>query len=178
MAPLTSNLTEEQRKQLCGLLGNVKLSLLYKASVHGYQASAFHQRCDCQGPTLLVAYNHSGCIFGGYTSVDYAQSMKEITDEMSFMFSFQGGAPVRINCSSDCCARYDDAGGPNFGEQFYFCYNNQPVVNDQGRDLYFRARGNAFNYHPATLYGNDTQLSECEVYKCQDKAMEERSVDS
>ncbi|XP_050951348.1 interferon-induced protein 44-like isoform X1 [Labeo rohita] len=165
MALLTSNLTEKQRKQLCGLMGNVKLTLLYKASVHGYQASAFHQRCDRQGPTLLVAYNRSGYTFGGYTSVDYAQSGQQITDETSFMFSFQGGAPVRFNCSSDCYARYDDAGGPNFGEQFYFCYNNQPVVYDQGRDLYFRARVKAFNFHPATLYGNDTQLSECEVYK-------------
>ncbi|XP_058617165.1 interferon-induced protein 44-like isoform X3 [Onychostoma macrolepis] len=158
VAPLTSNLTENQRKQLCGLLGNVKLSLLYKASVHGYKASAFHQRCDRQGPTLLVAYNHSGYIFGGYTSVDYAQSKQYITDKEAFLFSIHGKAPVRINGNSGHYARYDDAGGPNFGQQLYFCYNNQPVVYDQGETIYF-------NFSPDTLYGDDTHLSECEVYK-------------
>ncbi len=96
MESLISNLTEEKGKQLCDLLGNVELTLLYKASVHGYQASAFHQRCDNQGPTLLVAYNSSGYIFGGYTSVDYSQSGQHITDKDIFLLSFQGKIPVCV----------------------------------------------------------------------------------
>ncbi|KAL0160358.1 hypothetical protein M9458_044083, partial [Cirrhinus mrigala] len=85
MAPIAADLTEEKRKQICALLGNAELSLLYKASVHGYQASAFHERCDNQGPTLLVAYNRSGYIFGGYTSVDYAQRGQHTTDKEAFL---------------------------------------------------------------------------------------------
>uniref|UniRef100_A0A8C1WJK0 TLDc domain-containing protein n=3 Tax=Cyprinus carpio TaxID=7962 RepID=A0A8C1WJK0_CYPCA len=166
VAPQTSSITEEQRKQLCALLGDVELSLLYKASVHGYQDSAFHQRCDHQGPTLLVAYNHSGYIFGGYTSVDYTQCFQDIVDKEAFLFSFQGGVPVRININSEFSARYDDTGMPNFGEQLFFCYRNRPVVHHQGGDVFnYRARVNAFNFSPATLYGNDTNLRECEVYK-------------
>ncbi|KTG43385.1 hypothetical protein cypCar_00038541 [Cyprinus carpio] len=156
-ASLTSGLTEEKRKQLCDLLGNVKLSLLYKASVHGYQASAFHQRCDSQGPTLLVAYNRTGYIFGAYTSVDYTQSGQYITDESTFLFSFQGKIPVCIKVNSGHYARVDDAEMPNFGQQLYFCYNNQPVVYNSGN--------NGFSLNPATMYGNDTRLTECEVYK-------------
>ncbi|KAG1945737.1 interferon-induced protein 44-like [Pimephales promelas] len=163
----TSNLTQNQRKQLCGLLGNVDLTLLYKASVHGYTASAFHQRCDRQGPTLLVAYNRSGYIFGGYTSVDYTQSGREIIDEEAFLFNFQGKNPVCIKVNSGYDARLDDTGGPNFGEQLYFCYNNQPAVYHQGQNVYggYGVRVNPFDFNPATLYGNDTQLNECEVYK-------------
>ncbi|XP_051549953.1 interferon-induced protein 44-like isoform X1 [Myxocyprinus asiaticus] len=157
MDSLTSNLSEEKRKQLCALLGNVELSLLYKASVHGYNASAFHQRCDRQGPTLLVAYNSSGYIFGGYTRVDYAQSGQNITDKETFLFSFQGKIPVCIKVNSGHNARFDDSGVPNFGQQLYFCYNNQPSVYHQG--------GRSFNFNADTLYGNNTQLSECEVYK-------------
>ncbi|RXN20430.1 interferon-induced 44-like protein [Labeo rohita] len=164
-APLTSNLTEEQRKQLCALLGNVKLTLLYKASVHGYQASAFHQRCDRQGPTLLVAYNRSGYIFGGYTSVDYAQSGQQIVDDKAFLFHFHGGTPVCIEINSGCYARSDGAGMPTFGQQLYFCYNNQQAVYNQGANAFLGPGSNAFTFTPATLYGNDTQLSECEVYK-------------
>ncbi|XP_067254751.1 interferon-induced protein 44-like [Chanodichthys erythropterus] len=170
---LTSDLTKEQRKQLCGLLGNVELTLLYKASLHGYHASAFHQRCDHQGPTLLVAYNRSGYIFGGYTSVDYTQSYHNITDESAFLFSFQGvqrSNPLCIKVNSGHTARYDDAGGPNFGQQLYFCYNDQPVVYNQSVNAFSnRAVVNAFNFSPATLHGNDTQLTECEVYKVEQK---------
>uniref|UniRef100_A0A8C0YNI9 Si:ch211-197g15.8 n=1 Tax=Cyprinus carpio carpio TaxID=630221 RepID=A0A8C0YNI9_CYPCA len=120
MAPIASDLTEEQRKKLCDLLGNVELSLLYKASVHGYKASDFHQRCDRQGPTIIVAYNSSGYIFGGYTSVDYAQSGQHITDNEAFLFSIRYGTPLCIKVNSGQYARYDDAGGPNFGGQLYF----------------------------------------------------------
>ncbi|XP_039538270.1 interferon-induced protein 44-like [Pimephales promelas] len=155
--PLTSKLPKERKEQLCASLGNVDLTLLYKASVHGYTASAFHQRCDRQGPTVLVAYNSSGYIFGGYTSVEYAQSGQQITDGEAFLFSFQGGACSYIKVNSGQYARYDDAKGPCFGQQLYFCYNNQSVVYHQG--------GNAFNINTSSMYGNDTQLSECEVYK-------------
>jgi len=161
MAPIASDLPEEKRKQLCGLLGNVDLTLLYKASVHGYHNSAFHQRCDRQGPTVLVAYNRSGYIFGGYTSVEYAQSGKEITDGEAFLFSLRHGTPVRIKVNS-YITRLDDTGGPNFGQQLYFCYRNKPVVYHNTDNLFF------FLNEPINtlkLYGNVTQLTECEVYR-------------
>uniref|UniRef100_A0A671SLF2 Si:ch211-197g15.6 n=1 Tax=Sinocyclocheilus anshuiensis TaxID=1608454 RepID=A0A671SLF2_9TELE len=157
---LTSDLTEEQSKQLHDLLGNVKLSLLYKASVHGYQASAFHNRCDRQGPTLLVAYNRSGYIFGGYTSVDYTRNEQYITDEEAFLFSFQGKFPVYIKANSGHYARYDNAGMPNFGQQLYFCKNNQPVVYIKSSQV-----KSALFFNAERFYGNDTVLTECEVYK-------------
>ncbi|XP_043078985.1 interferon-induced protein 44-like [Puntigrus tetrazona] len=157
IAPVSCKLPDEKGKRLRALLGNVKLSLLYKASVHGYKASAFHQRCDRRGPTLLVAFNRSGYVFGGYTSVEYARSGQHVIDREAFLFSFQGRMPVCIKINGGHYARLDDAGGPNFGQQLYFCYNNQPVV--------LNHRGNAFSVNTATMYGNDTELTECEVYK-------------
>ncbi|XP_048020907.1 interferon-induced protein 44-like [Megalobrama amblycephala] len=172
---IASDLPAEKRKQLCASLGNVELTLLYKASVHGYHASSFHQRCDRQGPTLLVAYNLSGYIFGGYTSVDYTQCGKQITDKEAFLFSFQDKDEevekdeeedeeededevlhcIKVNRGNS--ARFDDAGMPNFGKQLYFCYENQPVV--------FNQRGQSFSFTASKLYGNNTELTECEVYK-------------
>ncbi|KAL0160362.1 hypothetical protein M9458_044087 [Cirrhinus mrigala] len=162
---LTSKLTEEQRKQLRDLLGNLELTLLYKASVHGYQASAFHQQCDNQGPTLLVAYNRSGYIFGGYTSVDYAQSGQQIIDDQAFLFSVHdGGDPQCIKINSGCYARSDDAGGPNFGQQLYFCYNNHPIVLEKNQ------YNSSIPFNSYKLYGNDTWLIECEVYKVEQRS--------
>ncbi|XP_055073512.2 interferon-induced protein 44-like isoform X1 [Misgurnus anguillicaudatus] len=151
------NLPEEKKKQLCALLGNVDLTLLFKASVHGYNAAAFHQLCDSQGPTLLVAYNNSGYIFGGYTSKDYTQSGQYVTDEEAFLFYYQGQIPVCVKVNSGYIARLDDSGWPNFGQQLYFCYNNQPTVINQGVS--------AFTINTALMYGNDGNLTECEVFK-------------
>ncbi|XP_073718344.1 interferon-induced protein 44-like [Misgurnus anguillicaudatus] len=158
----SSNLSEEQKQQLYGLLGYVKFTLLYKASIHGYNAAAFHQRCDRQGPTLLVAYNNSGYIFGGYTSKDYTQSGQYITEEEAFLFSFKGKTFVSIKVNSGYDARYDDSGVPNFG-QLYFCYNNQATVYNQG--------GDAFSFNSDTLYGNNTRLNELEVYKVEESKL-------
>uniref|UniRef100_A0A673JWI2 TLDc domain-containing protein n=1 Tax=Sinocyclocheilus rhinocerous TaxID=307959 RepID=A0A673JWI2_9TELE len=141
---ITSNLTEEKRKKLCGSLGNVELTLLFKASVHGYKASAFHQRCDRRGPTLLVAYNRSGYIFGGYTSLLSALTLT--VDIMHAMMMLEG--PTLANSCT-------------FATTINHVYN-------QGAPLFIGARGNAFGFSAAKLYGDDTRLSECEVYKVEE----------
>ena len=64
MSAVTSRLSEDQEKQLLSLFGQARICLLYKASVHDYTAVDFHARCDRQGPTITVAYNQSGFIFG------------------------------------------------------------------------------------------------------------------
>lgn len=136
---LASKLTEVQKKQICSLLGNVKLHLLYKASAHGYTASAFHQRCDHQGPTLIVAYSNSGDIFGGYTSKHYTQSEQYINDEKAFLFRLQGRTPVQFNITTPdgSNARYDDyTGGPCFGEEVYFLYMDSAQVYCNVGDVY------------------------------------------
>ncbi|XP_062869367.1 interferon-induced protein 44-like [Trichomycterus rosablanca] len=160
MASLASSLTEDQKKQICSLLGNAELTLLYKASVHGYAASAFHQRCDNQGPTLVVAYNYSGYVYGGYTSKDYAQTGQYISDDKAFIFSFQQGTtPVRFMVMTlyGDKARYDDHQGPRFGDDMYFLYNNKARV--------CTSPGNVYMFDVASLCGNNNQLTECEVYK-------------
>ncbi|XP_056615606.1 interferon-induced protein 44-like [Triplophysa dalaica] len=163
MASLTSCLTHELKQQLCALLGDVELTLLYKASDHEFDASAFHVRCDYQGPTLLVAYNCDGYIFGGYTSVEYAQSGRKIVDDKAFLFSFpfNGVRPViTIKVKRGKVARVDDSEGPNFGQQLYFCASDLPYLRDKGQ-----TRNSSFSFDSATLYGDETELSECEVYK-------------
>ncbi|XP_056613877.1 interferon-induced protein 44-like isoform X2 [Triplophysa dalaica] len=155
-------LPEEKKQRLRALLGDVDLTLLYKASVHGYDATTFHQLCDRQGPTLLVAYNNSGYVFGGYTSVEYTQSGQNVIDEEAFVFYFQGKIPVCVKINSGQNTRVD-TGGPSFGE-FYFCHNDQPVLYNHGSILY-KQGSNVHTINATTMYGNDVHLNECEVYK-------------
>ncbi|KAK6320524.1 hypothetical protein J4Q44_G00096310 [Coregonus suidteri] len=73
---MNPKLTQERQKQLCSLLGNVRLSLLFKASIHGYTGAAFHQKCDHQGPTVSVGYNSTATVIsspGNYYNFNAAE---------------------------------------------------------------------------------------------------------
>uniref|UniRef100_A0A3B3D0Y3 TLDc domain-containing protein n=1 Tax=Oryzias melastigma TaxID=30732 RepID=A0A3B3D0Y3_ORYME len=85
---MNSRLTKEQQKEICSELGNVKLSLLYKATSHGFKGEDFHQHCDNKSPTVSVGYNSSGYVFGGYTSQPFSQSGDWVKDDQAFLFCF------------------------------------------------------------------------------------------
>lgn len=160
MSAMESKLTKQQEMRLRSLFGQAGLSLLFKASVHGFDASAFHQKCDRQGPTVTVAYNTSGYIFGAFTSKDYAQTGQYIADEKAFLFSFNQqdvrAAPLRVMSTETQRALIDGSTGPNF-VSMVFLYNNTATVGGYGSGTY--------NYDPTEMYGDNLQLSECEVYR-------------
>ncbi|CAB1327834.1 unnamed protein product [Coregonus sp. 'balchen'] len=117
MSVVRSSLSAEQEKKLLSLFGHVKLHLLYKASIHGYMNLAFHSRCDGQGPTVLVAYNKSGFVFGGYISKDYAQTNQEINDDKAFLYSIsdQREKPLRVSSTNGQYGFTDGYYGLNVG---------------------------------------------------------------
>ncbi|KAJ7993306.1 hypothetical protein DPEC_G00271060 [Dallia pectoralis] len=124
---MNSRLTKVQKNQVLSLLGRVKLSLLYKASVHTYSANIFHQKCDKQGPTISVGYNSKGHVFGGYTSRDYDVDMNGefIHDDKAFLFRLCGNNPVKYPVENASKAiKMQNTSGPSFGESLVLMDNN------------------------------------------------------
>uniref|UniRef100_A0A3B4G730 Interferon-induced protein 44-like n=1 Tax=Pundamilia nyererei TaxID=303518 RepID=A0A3B4G730_9CICH len=99
MATMKSALSKDQEKQLLSLFSRVKLHLLHKASIHGFTANVFHRHCDNQGPTVIVAYNAAGFIYGAYTSKDYTQGGEGVNDEKTFLYSISAerNKPLRVS---------------------------------------------------------------------------------
>ncbi|XP_060729650.1 interferon induced protein 44c2 [Tachysurus vachellii] len=159
MSVIKSHLSKQQEMKLCSLLGQAKLSLLFKASVHGFNINIFHQKCDRQGPTVTVGYNNSGYIFGAYTSKDYALTGQNIADDQAFLFSFNAHdmdkAPLRVVSTEAQRAFIDGNTGPNY-ISLVFLYNNTATV---------YSNPNTYLFDPVEMHGNDLQLSECEVYR-------------
>ncbi|KAI1891894.1 hypothetical protein AGOR_G00148420 [Albula goreensis] len=160
MSVISSSLSKQQEKQIQGLFGNVNLSLLYKASVHGYSAATFHQKCDSQGPTITVAYNSSGFVFGGYTSKNYAQTGQNVFDDKAFLFSIHDGNVVRVPAANPQYAFTDGRAGPSFMGDLIFLYQNTTAV--------YSNPGNYYNFNPDEIHGNDLQLTDCEVYRVEE----------
>lgn len=143
---------------LLSLLGHVRLHLLYKASIHGFTAVAFHNRCDKQGPTVIVAYNAAGFVFGAYTSKDYTQSEQNVSDEEAFLYSInaEGTKTLRVAGIGRECAFTDGKNGPDYGALVFLC-ENKPEIKS--------APGTRFNFQNAELHGEDLTLTEFEVYR-------------
>ncbi|XP_076151292.1 interferon-induced protein 44-like [Alosa pseudoharengus] len=160
MSVITSRLTRDQEKKISSMFGHAKLSLIYKASVHGYDNNNFNYKCSKQGPTLIVAYNNTGFIFGAYISKDYAQTGQHIIDEKAFLFSLDGREqnpePYRVTRTGQYA--FTDV-GPNF-ESLVFLFNNGAAIQSNP--------GNFFNFDPLKMHGNDLQLTECEVYRVEE----------
>ncbi|XP_029441958.1 interferon-induced protein 44-like [Rhinatrema bivittatum] len=162
MAEVLPRLTKEEEKQLQQLLKNVRFSLLFKGSVHGYTAVAFHAKCDTQGPSLVVAYNNTGCVFGGYSSQGFNSSNQHIKDERAFLFSLNKGenhnTPLKIPVKNADQAVHDmNDQGPTFGAgSLRFLVNGADVTTTDN---------NNYEFDVAELHGNNTALVECEVYR-------------
>ncbi|XP_028250669.1 interferon-induced protein 44-like [Parambassis ranga] len=158
MSVVISSLSKDQEKKLLSLFSHAKLHLLYKATVHGFTAAAFHSRCDKQGPTIIVAYNAAGFVFGAYTSKDYTQSGAGINDEAAFLYSIKDGEnkPLRVSGITGQCAFTDEGTGPNYGA-LVFLHDNQPAVQSNP--------GTRFQFQAAAMHGDDLALTEFEVYR-------------
>ncbi|XP_044217289.1 interferon-induced protein 44-like isoform X3 [Thunnus albacares] len=158
---MNSKLTRNQQKTICSQLGNVKLQLLYKASVHGFTGAAFHQRCDNRCPTVSVGYNASGYVFGGYTKQPFCQSGQYVNDDQAFLFTFNGEKLNKYPVTGPGNAvRMMGNSGPNFGEALVLVNGSQAVVHSNP--------GNYYNFNAADMHGNDLQLTECEVYEVEE----------
>uniref|UniRef100_A0A8C6Q7J2 Interferon induced protein 44c1 n=1 Tax=Nothobranchius furzeri TaxID=105023 RepID=A0A8C6Q7J2_NOTFU len=145
MPVITSKLSNDQQKKLLSLFGHVRLHLLYKASIHGFTAAAFHARCDIQGPSVVVALNAAGFVFGAYTSVDYRQNNQNVNDAASFLYSISAGrkTPLKVTGLSGQHAFINRDTGPNFGSN----------------------PGTGFSFQAAEMHGENLVLTELEVFR-------------
>ncbi|XP_072853933.2 interferon-induced protein 44-like isoform X2 [Pogona vitticeps] len=170
MFNVQSRLTKEEKRSLSYLVGSKQFSLLYKGSVHGYDANAFHSICNRQGPTVVVAYNGSGYIFGGFTVQSYTSRGMYLNDEKAFLFRLKGKdgelGPLKIPVKIANQAVYDHSQtGPNFGDNalLFLSQNSAAVATKVGSATY--------TFSAEDLHGNDQVLLECEVYRVEDGDM-------
>ncbi|XP_061489444.1 interferon-induced protein 44-like [Rhineura floridana] len=162
-----SRLTKEEKKVLLDVLGCKYLSLLYKGSIHDYNPLTFHNICNNQGPTVVVGYNASGYIFGGFTSQSYRSSETLLYDEKAFLFRLKGKekelSPLKIPVKVANEAVFDSSEyGPTFGNAVlvFLAQNIAQVATNVNTATY--------TFHGKELHGNDKALLECEVYRVED----------
>ena len=103
-------------KEWCG---NKKYELLYRGSRDGSLSKNFHEKCDNQGPTLILYRNDKECIFGGYASISWSNqgNYKKAPDCFIFTLNnIHNTEPYKFPIkSSDEGVYHNISYGPTFG---------------------------------------------------------------
>ncbi|KAL8178416.1 UNVERIFIED_CONTAM: hypothetical protein K2H54_046399 [Gekko kuhli] len=167
MADVKSRLTKQEEVLLLRLLGSKRTSLLYKGSVHGFNINTFHYICNRQGPTVAVAYNASGYIFGAFTVQSYSSSGAYLNDDKAFLFRLKGkeneSSPIKIPVKIAQEAVYDNSEyGPYFGA------GSLVLLSDNKAAVATNQNVASYTFNAEDLHGNDQVLTECEVYRVED----------
>ena len=94
----------------------ITLNLLYKATVDGDKAEAFHEKCDQAASSLVLVETDKGKRFGGFTTCSWAGNCVDKKDEDAFVFSLDKMMVYENIPEEDAIGCY-----PKFGPIFLGC---------------------------------------------------------
>jgi hypothetical protein len=95
-------------------------TLLFSSTCDSYaDVVAFHDKCDDQGPTLVLVKDTDGNVFGGYTQQSWSGTKKYVSDPSAFLISVVnpfGMAPMLFpSTGGPFSIIRDKTHGPSFG---------------------------------------------------------------
>ena len=101
---------------------NQTYTLLYRATIDGFEASSFHTKCDGKEQTLTLIKTTNGYVFGGYANIAWQSSPSDSygNDPDAFLFSLinPSNKPTVIKVSGTYAInslRFYSSYGPSFG---------------------------------------------------------------
>ena len=142
----------------------IKIDLIYKASVDTDRAAAFHYNCDNAKNTIVLIESTNGRRFGGYTSQSWEGDGVNKRDLNAFIFSLDKMETYDVIPEKDAIGCY-----PDFGPVFLGC---QIRIYDNA----FSQGGSTFERGVSYLTNEDYELTggeklfrvkEIEVYEVQ-----------
>ena len=96
-------LTHKNQRDLSKMLPfkDAKWKLMYRATLDGFSAKNFHEKCDGVKKTLTVIKSQQGFIFGGYTDEAWSSKYASVNDTNAFLFSLlnPSNSPIVIKCN-------------------------------------------------------------------------------
>ena len=101
-----------------------KLQRIFAAANNNFSASKFHEKCDNQGATLIIAESEYGSIFGGYTSVSWNNPKEDKfrSDKNAFLFLLRNDQKKNVSMIFECnndginATIHNITMGPAFGQ--------------------------------------------------------------
>jgi hypothetical protein len=168
-------LTNEEAISLFQITESKDGILLYRATMHGFESEAFHEKCDGKENTLTIIKTDGNYVFGGYTaakwSSDKLQKSRYIADTKAFIFSKRRDG---VSCNHKFMV--ENANNAIFGNtRFGPTFGHDIVITDKSNTSIgsWTNLGNKYHYPPENgdgrsfLAGSYDQwlTTEIEVYQ-------------
>merc|ERR1719229_504032 len=157
----------------------VTMQLLYRGSKDGFEASAFHEKCDFMDNTVVVVQTkENGNVFGGYTAAPWKspKSFEFVDDPQAFLFLLSNYTNPRDKAQifgvypddAQYAVCHDPKYGPIFGNGYSLClYDKCDEVNKN----YTNPVSFGFREKPNQLSGKyNFTVNEYEVFQVSLKA--------
>ena len=164
----------EYLKKLYEWTGYKKMKLLYRGTRDGSEANTFHNKCNNQGPTIVLCKNEKNNIFGGYASTDWTSNGNYNYANGSFLFTLtniHGTEPTKypITNNYNYAVYHNNSYGPTFGNGHDLYISNNYLNNNSS----YAGLGNAYQDvlgRGNSIFSGDNQtnqikLKEMEVFK-------------
>ncbi len=137
LATIIANWTDRNDSNVLSFNNKYKFNRIYLKGRDGFDYTTFNNKCNGQGPIVVLIKLRSKKIYGGYNPIGYAARKSEwLTSSNSFIFSFENGQDIHnmkigrvINESRaiyECC----NWNFFNFGNHLYLGNNQNLYLNN------------------------------------------------
>lgn len=144
--------------------GNVKLSLIYKATIDSDFSNKFHEKCDDHSPTITLIKTDNGLRFGGYTTQTWNNDEDCKQDDEAFLFSMNLRKKYEIQKGVECAIYCGGEYGPTFGEGFDLCLCNNFMGLNGSYSNFPKSYGKGSSTNELTDKNRNFKISDVEVY--------------
>ena len=144
--------------------GNIKLSLIYKATIDSDFSNKFHEKCDNNSPTITLIKTDNGLRFGGYTTQTWNNNEECKQDEEAFLFSMDLRKKYEIQKGVECAIYCGGEYGPTFGEGFDLCLCNNFMGVNGSYSNFPKSYGKGSSTNELTRNNKNFRINDVEVY--------------
>lgn len=144
--------------------GNIKLSLIYKATIDSDFSNKFHEKCDNHAPTITLIKTDDGIRFGGYTTQTWNNNEECKQDDEAFLFSINLRRKYEIEKGVECAIYCGGDYGPTFGEGFDICLCNNFMGVNGSYSNFPKSYGRGSSTNELTEKNRNFKISDVEVY--------------
>ena len=144
--------------------GNIKLSLIYKATIDSDFSNKFHEKCDNNSPTITLIKTDNGLRFGGYTTQTWNNNEECKQDDEAFLFSIDLRKKYEIEKGVECAIYCGGEYGPTFGEGFDLCLCNNFMGVNGSYSNFPKSYGKGSSTNELTQNNKNFRINDVEVY--------------
>jgi hypothetical protein len=108
------------------MINYFSLTLLFRGSRDGFEIAKFHERCDNQGPLLVIIKTQKDILVGGFSSISWKNVGGYVVDPKCVVFSITR-KKIYNRLNDNCNVHFGTSRSALFGNHI-ICITNKQLM--------------------------------------------------